>query len=48
VGLGDFDVKSQIGNGYFGEVHVSQFYAGFIAVITYHTYFFFEKLTARN
>lgn len=23
VNLSDFDVKSQIGNGYFGEVHVS-------------------------
>lgn len=26
VGLKDFDKKSQIGNGYFGEVHVSSYH----------------------
>lgn len=30
VGKTDFDVKSQIGNGYFGEVHVSFYLCWFI------------------
>lgn len=41
VGLGDFDVKSQIGNGYFGEVHVSLFLCwSYMTVVTYHIQIF--------